>query len=95
MNIPLLNKEDVEKEGEDIGEPIRDEIIEILKCKGYTYAPAEEEFEDETIDFFTKEGQLIQVIINEEIPEEVLEYMMRLEKEGKIEKEGGVEIGKV
>lgn len=78
MDIPLLNKEDVEQEGTDIGESIRDEIIEFLKRKGYKYAPSEEEFEDETNDFFTKEGQLIQVIINDEIPDEVLEYMMKV-----------------
>ncbi len=86
MDIPLLNKEDVEKEGETIVESIRDEIIEFLKDKGYKYAPAEEESEDETNDFFTKEGQLIQVIINNEIPEEVLNRMM--ESGMKINKNG-------
>ena len=80
MDIPLLNKEDVEKEGEDL-EPIRDGIVEFLKCKGYRYAPSEDDFGDESNDFFTKGDQMIQVIINNEIPEEILDQIAKEEIE--------------
>ena len=67
MNVPLLNKEDVEKEGDDIGLSIRDEIIEFLKSKGFTYPPSQEDFGGETNDFFIKDDndryQLIKVVI--------------------------------
>ena len=80
MNIPLLNKEDVEKEGEDvekegedIGISIRYEIIEFLKGKGYRYAPSEEDFCGETNDFFIKDDQMVQVIIcDDDISDEIL-----------------------
>ena len=77
MDIPLLNREDVEKEGGDIGISIRDEIIELLKSKGYRYECAEDETDetDEIHDFFIKDDQLVQVIINDEIPKEILEHI--------------------
>ena len=74
MDIPLLNREDVEKEGEDIEVSIRDDIIEFLKNKGYRYECAEDE-NDDIHDFFIKGDQLIQVIINDEIPKEILEQI--------------------
>jgi hypothetical protein len=80
MDIPLLNKEDIEKEGGDIGISIRDELIEFLKGKGYRYECAEDESaEDETDeihDFFIKDDQLVQIIINDEIPKEILEQIV-------------------
>lgn len=76
MDIPLLNIEDVEKEGEDMEISIRNDIIEFLENKGYKYTPAEKE-SDETHDFFIKDNQLIQVIINDEMPEEVLEQIAK------------------
>lgn len=87
MNIPLLDKKDVETEEEhveieecvEIEEPvdkyIRDEIIVYLKSKGWKYLPADDESEDETNDFFTKDGKLVQVTINDDIPKEVIERM--------------------
>ncbi len=75
MNIPLLNREDVEKEGENIGISIRDEIVEFLKSKGYKYASSGDDFGEETNDFFTKDDQFIHVIINNDIPDEILEQM--------------------
>lgn len=74
MDIPLLSREEVEKEGEGIEVPIRDEIIEFLKSKGYRYECAEDET-DEIHDFFIKDDQLVQVIINDEIPKEILEQI--------------------
>ena len=65
-----------DEEGEDIDISIRDEIIELLKNKGYRYDPAEEET-DEIHDFFIKDNQLIQVIINGDIPEDVLEQIAK------------------
>jgi len=75
MDIPLLSREDVEKEGECTGTSIREEIIEFLKNKGYRYVPSGEIFGDETKDFFTKDDQFVQVIINNYIPDEVIEQM--------------------
>ena len=76
VDIPLLNKEDVEKEGEYIGVPIgasiRDDIIDFLMSKGYRYAPSEEYIGEETNDFFIKDDQMVQVIIGNEIPDEIL-----------------------
>ena len=74
MDIPLLSIEEVEKEGEGIEVPIRDEIIEFLKSKGYRHECAEDET-DEIHDFFIKDEQLVQVIINDEIPKEILEQI--------------------
>lgn len=74
MDIPLLNKEDVEKEGEDIEVSIRDEVIGFLKSKGYRYECAEDDT-DEIHDFFVKGDQLIQVVINDEMPKEILEQI--------------------
>ena len=74
MDIPLINREDVEKEGGDIGVSIRDEMIEFLQSKGYRYECAEDE-SDEIHDFFIKDDQLIQVIINDEIPKDILEQI--------------------
>lgn len=74
MDIPLLNREDVESEGGDIEVSIREEMIEFLKSKGYKYIPSGEHLE-ETEYFFTKDGQFVQVIVKDEIPEEILELM--------------------
>ena len=82
MDIPLLNKEDVEKEGEDIGVSIRDEILEFLESKGYRHATSEDDFGDETNDFFTKDGQMVQVIVSNEIPDEILDLIDK-EESGK------------
>ncbi len=65
MDIPLLSREDVEKEGKDIDVPIRKDIIEFLKSKGYRYTPSGNGLEGETNDFFTKDDQFVQVIIND------------------------------
>lgn len=87
MDIPLLNKEDVEKEGEDIEVSIRDDIIEFLKDKGFRYAPLEEDCR-ETNDFFIKDDQMVQVVICSEIPDEILELIvqeeMRVKAENKV-----------
>ena len=80
MNIPLLNKEDVEKEGEDIEISTRDEIIAFLKSKGFRYSPSEEDFGEETNDFFIKDDQMVQVIIGNEIPDEILALIVQEEK---------------
>lgn len=72
MDIPLLNREDVEKEGEVVS--IRDEIIDFLKSKGYKYECAEDET-DEIHDFFIKDDQLVQVIINDEMPKDILKQI--------------------
>ncbi len=77
MDIPLLSIEDVEKEGKDIEVPIRKDIIEFLKNKGYVYTPSGNGLEGETNDFFTKDNQFVQVIINDEIPEEILDHSQR------------------
>lgn len=82
MDIPLLSKEEIEKE--DIGdedEDIRCQIIKFLKSKGYRYLPGSQVFGDETSDFFTKDDQLIEVIISDEIPEEILEQMAEIDAE--------------
>lgn len=72
MSIPLYNKEDViEKKDTEIIEEekdIREQIIEFLKSKGYKH----QEFIDDESDIFTNGEQLIQVVINEEIPDEIL-----------------------
>jgi len=81
MDIPLLSIEDVEKEGKDIEIPIRKDIIEFLKSKGYIYTPSGNGFEGETNDFFTKDDQFVQVIINDEIPEEILDQITKGECE--------------
>ena len=81
MEIPLLNKEDVEKEDIDIGEEekdIREQIIEFLKSKGYKHLPGnqvDQVFKDDDSDFFANGEQLIQVIISDEIPEEIIVQM--------------------
>jgi ribose 5-phosphate isomerase RpiB len=75
MDIPLLSREDVEKEGEGVGISIRDEIVEFLQSRGYKYAPSGDDLGNETNDFFTKDDQFVQVIINNEIPDEILEQM--------------------
>jgi len=70
MDIPLLSKEDIEKEdtnGED--KDIREQIIEFLKSKGYRHVPSGQAFSDETSDFFIKDEQSIEIIISDEIPE--------------------------
>lgn len=77
MDIPLLSKEEVEKEnGSDLID-IRDQLIEFLQSKGYKYVPTEEEFEEETTDLFIKEDQLIDITITDNIPKEVLEQMSK------------------
>lgn len=76
MDIPLLSKEEIEKEDiEDENKDIRDQLIEFLKDRGYKHLPADQTLGDETADFFIKDEQLIEVIINDEIPEDVLEQM--------------------
>ena len=49
-------------------------MIEFLQSKGYRYECAEDE-SDEIHDFFIKDDQLIQVIINDEIPKDILEQI--------------------
>lgn len=75
MVIPLLSREDVEKEGEVIGISIREEIIEFLKSKGYKYVPSGDAFGIETKHFFIKDDQFVQVIVNNDIPDEILEQI--------------------
>lgn len=81
MDIPLLSKEDVEKEGKDIEVTIRKDIIEFLKGKGYKYTPSGNILECETNDFFTKDDQFVQVIISDDIPEEILDQITQKEGE--------------
>ncbi len=75
VNIHLLNAEDVEKEGNGLEEKdIRDQIIEFLKNKGYRHFPkGNDVFTDEIYDLFVKDDKLIEVIISDEIPEELIE----------------------
>lgn len=83
MDIPILNKEDVENQETEksVGEEnIRDQMIEFMKSKGYKHSPAEEGpkdlIENETSDFFAKGTNLIEVIITGDLDEEVLEQMI-------------------
>lgn len=83
MDIPILNKEDVENQETEKSageENIRDQMIEFMKSKGYKHSPAEDGSgdnpENETSDFFTKGTNLIEVIITGGIDEEVLEQMI-------------------
>ena len=81
MEIPLLNKEDVEKEDIDIGEEekdIREQIIEFLKSKDYKHLPGSRTFE-EVSDLFVNDEQLIQVVISDEVPDEILEQMKEMD----------------
>ena len=83
MSIPLLNKEDVEKEDVEIyGEEkdIREQIIEFLKSKGYKHLPDSHTFVDDESDLFVNDEQLIQVIIDDEIPGEIIEQMNGMEQ---------------
>lgn len=80
MEVPLLSIEEVEQETKQetkFENTIRDKMIEFLKGNGYIHMPTtEEEFEDETTDFFTKGEQLIQITINDSIPEEIINQMV-------------------
>ena len=75
VNIPILNKEDVEKEGDDIEDKdIREQIIEFLKGKGYKHIPgACQAFTDDVTDLFIKDEELIEVVISDDVPDDLLE----------------------
>ncbi len=74
VNIPLLNKEDVEKEGDDIEDKdIREQIIEFLKSKGYKHMPGTyQAFTEDTSDLFVKDEELIEVIVCNDVQDDTL-----------------------
>lgn len=73
MSIPLLSKEDVEKD-ETGGEnkDIRSKIIELLKSEGYNYVPADQMFVNETYDLFIKDEKSVEIIFSDDMPEGIL-----------------------
>ena len=71
MDIPMLNKEDVDDKDNDI----RDQIIEFMKSKGYKCSHGEPG--DDIRDFFAKDTTLIEVIITEGVDKEVLEQVIQ------------------
>lgn len=80
MDIPLLSKEEIENEG-TVGQAVDDEdiriqIIEFLEDQGYRHVPVEQEFEHEVSDLFIKDEQLVEIVINNEIPKDVLERIV-------------------
>ncbi len=80
MEIPLVSKEELEKEDEESGD-IRDQTVEFMKGKGYQHLPAEEEFGDETSDFCIKGDQLVEMIIINDVDKEILGELLKARKE--------------